>query len=80
MSKLTAEAFRDLCNAVQDARASLASAMPSEAHSEAERLLKLVQELRGATLRRADQSLEHRRDRTIYTAMLAYSGRSEGAP
>lgn len=77
MVKLTAEQFRDLCDGVQDARASLASCLEREAPAESERLLKLVQELRGATLARANLELEHRRDRIIYTAMLAYSGRSE---
>jgi len=73
---LTAEHFRDLCRGVADQRASLDSCHDSEAPAEAERLLRMVTELKAATLRRANRELEAFREREIYTAMLAYHRRT----
>ena len=74
-TKLTAEAFRDLCHHVQDARATLSGCLDREAPTEADRLLRLVVELRGATLRRVNPALEQLRDKVIYSAMLEHARR-----
>jgi hypothetical protein len=62
---------------VQDAAASLNSCLDSEAAREAERLLRLVMELRAAELRRANPTLEQLRDRVIDSAMRAHARRAE---
>ena len=78
--KLTAEQFRDLCHGVQDAEASLGSCLAREAPAEAERLLRLVIELRAAKLLRANQTLEQLRDRVIYSAMRTHARRGHQEP
>lgn len=72
---MTSEQFKDLCHEVQEKRANLDSCLDSEAPAVAARLLVLVQELRGMTLRRSDRALLKLRDEVIYSAMLSHARR-----
>ena len=77
-SGLTAEQFRSLCDAVDERRSSVESALSHERPAEAERLYNAVRELHDARLARANKALEHRREAVIDRAMLVHA--RHGAP